>query len=152
MVWVEYGCPGHGKGPWDGLGAMTKSKVTVDIMHGKEHTSTGKITSAMLVAQHFRAIFCNKGWDMEYADMKIQQVVVMYLHDHQINRPPAPPIVSPYKGIMSCFSFMFLVVPRHYARRSFSCWCMTCSRVRGRGHGSNSCGPNLMVQGCTHTK
>ncbi len=31
-------------------------------------------------------------------------------------------------------------------------WCTACSRVRGRGHGSNSCGPNLMVQGCTRTK
>jgi hypothetical protein len=125
---------GHGKGPWDGLGAMTKSKVTVDIMHGKERTSTGQITSAMLVAQHLQAIFCNKDWDMEHADMKIQQVVVLYLHNHQISRPPAPPIVSPCKGIMSCFSFMFLGVPRHYARRSFSCWCTACSRVRGRGH------------------
>jgi len=131
---------------------MAKSKVTVDIMHGKERTSTGKITSAMLVAQHFRAIFCNKDWDMEHADMKIQQVVVMYLPDHEISRPPAPPIVSPCKGIMSCFSFMFLGVPRHYARRSFSCWCTACSRVRGRGHGSQSCGPNLMVEGCTRTK
>ncbi len=54
--------------------------------------------------------------------MKIQQVVVMYLHDHQISRPPAPPVVSPCKGIMSCFSFMFLGVPRHYPRRSFNCW------------------------------
>ena len=152
MVWVEFGCPGHGKGPWDGLGAMAKSKVTVDTMHGKERTSTGKITSAMLVAQHFRAIFCNKDWDMEHTDMKIQQVVVMYLHDNQISRPPAPPIVSPCKGIMSCFSFMFLGVPRHYARRSFSCWRTACSRVRGRGHGSKSCGPNLMVEGCTRTK
>ncbi len=24
--------------------------------------------------------------------------------------------------------------------------------MRGRGHGSNSCGPNLMVEGCTRTK
>jgi hypothetical protein len=69
MVWVEFGCPGHGKGPWDGLGAMANSKVTVDIMHGKERTSTGQITSAMPVAQHLRAIFCNKDWDMEHADI-----------------------------------------------------------------------------------
>ncbi len=80
MVWVEFGCPGHGKGPWDGLGAMGKSKVTLDIMHGKELTSTGKITSSMLVTQHLRSIFCNKDWDMDHADMKIQQVVVMYLN------------------------------------------------------------------------
>ncbi len=31
MVWVEYGCPVHGKGPWDGLGAMAKTKVTRDL-------------------------------------------------------------------------------------------------------------------------
>jgi hypothetical protein len=35
-------------------------KVTLDIMHGKERTSTGKITSAILVAQHLRVIFCNE--------------------------------------------------------------------------------------------
>ena len=52
MVWVEFGCPGHRKGPWDGLGAMVKTKVTLDIIHGKEHTMTGKITSPILVAQH----------------------------------------------------------------------------------------------------
>ena len=106
----------------------------------------------MLVDQHFRAIICNKDWDMDHTDMKIQQVVVMYLNDDQISRPPALPIVSPSKGIMSCYSFIFLGVPRHYDRRSFSCWCKACSRVRGRGHGWNSCDANLMVQGYTRTK
>jgi hypothetical protein len=59
----------------------------------------------MLVAQHWRAIFCNKDWDMEHTDMKIQQVVVLYLNDDEINRPPAPPIVSPRKGarVLRCF-------------------------------------------------
>jgi hypothetical protein len=84
---------------------MAKSKVTLDIMHGKERTSTGKITSAMLVTQNLGAIFCNKDWDMEHADMKIQQVAVLYLNDDEISRPLAPPIVSPCKGIMTCFSF-----------------------------------------------
>jgi hypothetical protein len=145
MVGVEFGCSGHEKGRWDGLGAMAKSKVTLDIMHGKERTSTGQITSAMLVAQHLRAIFWNQFWGMEHTDMKIQQVVVMYLNNDQISRPPAPPIVSPCKGIMSCYYFIFHGVPRRYARRSFSCWCKACSRVGGQGHGFNSCGANLMV-------
>jgi hypothetical protein len=34
MVWVECG------------GVMVKTKVTLDIIHGKEHTMTGKITSS----------------------------------------------------------------------------------------------------------
>ena len=149
-------CAPHGARMLAGAAKTTAGPNLIDrknhITHGKERTSTGKITSAMLVAQHLRAIFCNKDWDMEHTDMKIQQVVVMYLNADQISRPLAPPIVSPCKGIMACFSFMFLGVPRHYARRSYSCWCTACSRVRGRGHGSNSCGPNLMVQGCTRTK
>ena len=98
------------------------SKVTVDIMYGKEFTSTGKITSSMLVTQHFRAIFCTKGWRMEHTDMKMNEVVVMYLSDDQVSRPVAPPVVSPYKGIMSCFPFLFLGVSKHYARRSYNCW------------------------------
>ena len=39
-VWVEFGCPGHGKGPWDGLGATAKTKVTTDITDGNERTPT----------------------------------------------------------------------------------------------------------------
>jgi hypothetical protein len=37
---------------WDGLGDMVKTKVTLDITHGKERTMTGKITSPILVVQH----------------------------------------------------------------------------------------------------
>ena len=56
MVWVEYGCPGHGKGPWDGLGAMTKTKVTRDLTDSNVQTPSGRITCALEVAQHLRAI------------------------------------------------------------------------------------------------
>ena len=131
MVWVEFGCPGHGKGPWDGLGAMVKTKVTLDIMHGKERTMTGKVTSPILVAQHLRATFCTKEWCMEHVNTPINEIVVMYLSAEKVMRPPAPPDVSVCKGIMSCFSFLFLGVVRHYAKRPFSCWCKVCSRVRG---------------------
>jgi hypothetical protein len=31
-IWVEFGCPGHGKGPWDGLGAVIKVTLTLMIM------------------------------------------------------------------------------------------------------------------------
>ena len=59
--------------------------------------------------------------------------------------------VSVCKDIMSCFSFLFLSVPRHYAKRPFSCWCTTCSRVQGRGLGSQSSDPDLLVSGCTRS-
>jgi hypothetical protein len=99
---------------------------------------TGNITSPILVAQHLRATFCKKEWLMEHVNAQINQVVVMYRSAEQVIRPPAPPDVSVCKGIMSCFSFLFLGVVRHYAKRPFSCWCKACSRVRGRGLGSQS--------------
>ena len=34
-LWVEFGCPGHGKGPWDGLGAMVKNKVSRDLTNAQ---------------------------------------------------------------------------------------------------------------------
>jgi hypothetical protein len=66
---------------------------------------------------------------LQQAKSRISPITKSADHQHPLS-------FSPCKGIMSCFSFMFLGVPRHYARRSFSCWCTTCSRVRVRGHGS----------------
>jgi hypothetical protein len=70
--------------------------------------------------------------------MKINQVVVMYLNDDQVSRLT--------RSTSYCFSM------RHDARRSYSCWCKACSRVRGRGFGCNSYGANLVMPGCPRTK
>jgi hypothetical protein len=72
---------------------------------------------------------------MEHVNVQINQVVVTYRSAEEVIRPPAPTDVSVCKGIMSCLSFLFLGVPRHYAKRPFSCWCLvqgmfTCARAR----------------------
>jgi hypothetical protein len=89
---------------------------------------------------------------MEHVDSRINEMVVVYQSAEQVMRPPAPSDVSVSKGIMSCFSFLFLGVPRHYAKRPFNCWCKACSRVRGGGRGSQSSDPDLLVSGCTRSK
>ena len=129
-VWVEFGCPGHGKGPWDGLGATAKTKVTTDITDGNERTASGKITCALEVAQHLRAVFDSEEWMSVHMHMKINQVVVMYLDVEEILRPVSPPEVSVCKGILTVYSFLFFDTPRHYAMRKYSCWCLACPRVR----------------------
>jgi hypothetical protein len=86
---------------------------------------------------------------MEHVNTQINEIVVMYLSDEKVIRPSAPPDVPVCKGIMSCFSFLFLGVVRHYAKRPFSYWCKACSRVRGRGVGSQSSGSDLLVPGGT---
>jgi hypothetical protein len=42
-------------------------------------------------------------------------------------------------------------VPRHYAKRPFSCWCHACSRVQGCGLVSQLSGPDLLVSDCTRS-
>ncbi len=54
---------------------------------------------------------------MEYVDSRINEMVVVYQSVEQVMWPSAPPDVSVFKGIMSWFSFLFLGVPRHYAKR-----------------------------------
>ncbi len=82
---------------------------------------TGKVTSPILVAQHLRATFCTKEWRIEHVNTPINEIVVMYLSAEKVIRPSAPPDVYVCKGIMSCFSFLFLGVVRHYAKRPFIC-------------------------------
>ena len=106
-VWVEYGCPGHGKGPWNGLGATAKTNVTTDITDGNERTPSGKITCALTVAQHLRAVFDSQEWTSVHMDMKINQVVVMYLDIEEILRPVSPPVISVCKGILTAYTFLF---------------------------------------------
>jgi hypothetical protein len=55
-------------------------------------------------------------------NMKINQVVVMYLDTDQIVRPVSPPDVLPVKGILSSYSFLFLDTPGHYCIRKY--WIM----------------------------
>ncbi len=86
-----------------------------------------------------------------HINMKINQVVVLYLDADQIVRPVVPPDVSPVKGILSSYSFLFLDTPGHYCIRKYNCWCKACSLVRGCGHDTESRGQSLHVPGCLHS-
>jgi hypothetical protein len=57
---------------------------------------------------------------MEHLNTQINEIVVMYLSVDKVIRPPVPPDVSVCKGIMSCFSFLFVDVPKDYVRRLYS--------------------------------
>ena len=46
-ILVSYGCPGKGKGAWDGLGAMAKTKLRRDITNEKCRTPSGRIRNAL---------------------------------------------------------------------------------------------------------
>ena len=50
-------------------------------MHGKEHTSTGKITSPILVDQHLLVTFCTQEWvpGIRDRETKVAEIVVREL-------------------------------------------------------------------------
>jgi len=115
-------------------------------------TPSGRITSPLEVAQHVRATFFTPEWQSQHLNMKINQVVVMSLDVNQILRPVSPPDISPFIGIKSSQSFLLLGTPTHCALRADSCWCNSCSRVRGRGYGTvASSWGSLVVLGCTRS-
>ena len=126
--------------------------MTRDITNECCRTPSGRITSALEVAQHLRETFCTSEWLTDHLYMQINEIVVMYLGTDEINRPASPPDVSPCKGIQSHYSFLFLGTPGHYAMRKWSCWCPACSRMRGRGYGAISQSSYLVVPDCQRKK
>ena len=131
-IWLEFGCPGKGKGPWDGLGAVVKTKVRNDITNNKCFTASKRIRSALEVAEHLRAVFCNPDWLKKHAHMKINEIVVFYIDKHEKDSsfpsfkwPAVDPIYSTVTGISKKYCFMMRGRGRVASRR-FSCWCEPC--------------------------
>lgn len=128
-VWLEFGCPGHGKGPWDGLGAVIKNKVTRDITNGLVEPK-----HALDVAKHVRQTFCTQQWLEEHARGTIKQMVVFYIDTAVMEArfPAVEPVYGTLAGISSAYCFMALGQGR-VGKRRFSCWCGACLRAFGSG-------------------
>eukprot|EP00966_Prymnesium_polylepis_P328362 7384167-Prymnesium_polylepis.2 len=110
-IMVEYGCPGKGKGPWDGLGAAVKTRVRNaiinEIARKKKTTPSGQITNALEVAQHLRSIFSTPEWLNDHAHMTIHEYVVLYIDKDEIVWPDGePPTYSTFDGISKRYSFL----------------------------------------------
>ena len=132
--------PGKGKGPWDGLGATAKTKVRNDITNGKCLTPSGRIRSALEVAQHLRATFATSEWLMKHTHMKINEIVVFYIDKDEkedtgfprINWPTVDPKYSTLKDISKRYCFMMRGKGRAASRR-FTCWCEACCLAHHAG-------------------
>ena len=53
--WIYFGCPGHGKGPWDGFGAVVKQRNKRDTKNGTFHTTSGEMKNTIDVAGVYNA-------------------------------------------------------------------------------------------------
>lgn len=148
MCWVDFGCPGHGKGPWDGLGAVLKQYVTRDITNNFILTESGYITCPAEVAEHLRKRVGSVEWMEAHKDKHINEIVVFYAPHQEIQRPRVDHKFESLVGAANSYSYMMLA-PDQIARRERSCWCMGCVAACGRGNMSSS-GTYLVCEECTH--
>ena len=147
MLWVEFGCAGHGKGPWDGLGAMLKQTVRRDILHNTILTSSGYITSPAEVAEHLYLRFSTDDWQLNHTEKKVNEIIVLYSDATDVAER-AEVERSKYDsltGQKKTFSFLPLA-KGVVALRCLSCFRPKCFGARGRGLGTMD--SNLVVSDC----
>ena len=131
-IWIQYGCPGKGKGPWDGLGAMVKSKVRRDITNERCLTASERIRSALEVAEHLRNLFSTPTWLSKHAHMKINEIVVFYIDKDETDAsypkfhwPTVEPKFSTFADISKKYCFLTRGRGRVAGRR-YCCFCESC--------------------------
>ena len=131
-VWIDFGCPGHGKGPWDGMGAVMKQQLTRDLTNGRILTDSGYVRNPKEVAEQLRKRFQTEEWMAAHVDKSIHEIVVTYSQHNEITeRPRVEHEFTPLTGKMTSYSYMMLARDQ-IARRRRSCWCEGCFHQLGR--------------------
>ena len=151
-IWIQYGCPGKGKGAWDGLGAMVKTKIRRDITDERCLTQSKRIRSALEVAEHLRNLFSKPNYLRKHSNMKINEIVVMYIDKDETDPnypkftwPTVEPKYSTFKDISKRYCFKMGGGGRVAGKR-FCCFCEPCCRALQRDEGSMT--TLLDIPGC----
>ncbi|KAL3892591.1 MAG: hypothetical protein SGPRY_014983, partial [Prymnesium sp.] len=90
-VMFEYGCPGKGKGPWDGVDAAVKKKMRNDIVNEivrkMKTTPSGRAICALEVAQHLRTVLSSQKLIDDHKHMCINETIVFYIDKDEFRWP-----------------------------------------------------------------
>jgi hypothetical protein len=150
LGWIvswSFGCPGHGKGPWDGFGAVLKRICRRDAVDQQV-----ELKSHADVAQHLRLRFESADWQEKHgldSRYTINRVVIHQAGLGDIERPVVEEEYEAVAGIRRSFGYRALrdgiVLQRWY-----DCWCAVCMSVTQPGHGSMD--SNYRVVDCCSEK
>jgi hypothetical protein len=80
------GCPGHGKGAWDGLGAVLKRALRDDTIHEKILSNSRKMRTRNDVVEHLRKRFGTKDWERTHRGSTIKRMEFSVAATEDINR------------------------------------------------------------------
>ena len=120
------GCPGHGKGKWDGLAGMLKEWLRRMIMD-----SVLLIKEARQVYELLRGHFMSDKWKSDHEMNYISVMNIMYIsEDDVVRKEPyssdCTAINAHGRGCRDLFSFEG-VRTNCLQSRVFSCWCVPCT-------------------------
>ena len=141
VTW-SFGCPGHGKGPWDGFGGLMKRVLRRDTIDNNI-----VISDFMVAAAHLRSRFCTKHWEKKHgldSNYTINEVQIFTAHSKDIYRK-SEEVYDSVQGIRKSFGYCALPKAR-VLQRWFDCWCSNCRASLAPGEGSMD--SNYKVVGC----
>ena len=138
----SFGCPGHGKGPWDGLGGTLKNwlgRQAQEFDQQKEPHRTPEDCAKALTCH-----FGSETWKVSHRNHTISQIVTHYVGPDEIKRDGAHYAVgtngkvsldlcrkceiASFKGARSTYDVWALANEKVGCRR-YSCWCYGCTNT-----------------------
>ena len=159
VVW-DFGCPGHGKGPWDGIAGMLKSWLRrTALTHSMDKVDRGPKDCADRLRAHFETDAWRAAHDAP--KYKIKRVVVDWTGEGDIKRPShwecgaggtvvhavRSTEVAPLKGVSENYSYCMLR-PGFVGVRRHTCWCKACLGCGRALEGGTATAPTARVDGC----
>jgi hypothetical protein len=139
VTW-SFGCPGHGKGPWDGFGGMLKR-----VMRRATTDEKVLLKSSADVVAFLRLRFCCEDWQEKHnleSNYTINEIVFFEAKMGDIDRRENE-VYDKIDGIQKSFGFM-AIADNSVIYRWFDCWCPACMKAGGAGVGTMD--SNFQVQ------
>jgi hypothetical protein len=99
VTW-SFGCPGHGKGPWDGFGGVMKRIMRRDTINDNV-----VILDFVGAAEHLRSRLCTEDWQQKHgldSRYTINKVLIFDSHSKDIDRRENE-VYEPVIGIRKSF-------------------------------------------------
>ena len=160
VVW-DFGCPGHGKGPWDGLGGTLKSwlrreaeSLPIDQVHRgpedcaaalRSHFESAEWAREHAAGSRYKINQMKKQWIAEGVFERPSHYLVNGASEVEYKTPRNQAEVAPLTGGASRYSF-WVLGDEQLGMRRFTCWCPSC--MHSNGNVSHAGGQCWRVAGC----
>ena len=127
----DFGCPGHGKGVWDGLLGMLKQRLRTKALEAVTQKSgiaskSGSIRCPYDCYLQLHHMFGGRTYEESLKSRRCVRSWTFFWAGHNtIWRPKQQPKHHRIEGIRKIYQY-FVSQSGEVGRRRFSCWCLSC--------------------------